>query len=373
MEETPYENPAFGLLDMIPNGIIVIRSDYSICFWNACMVEWTDIPACEAEGTNLLERYPALKNPVVYSRITQLFEGGPAVLFSSTFHPHLIPCEFHNGDLRVEKISFIPFHESTGKFALVLIEDMSDLTNQVRAYRSMKAIAETQLDDLKKAQDEISLANKKINLLNSITRHDLNNQLTIQIGYLEILEDTKLDNLQNEYFHQVATAARRISSMIQFTREYEKIGANAPAWQNCRTLVDVASHDVHKGNVMVKNDLPPGVEVFADPLIVKVFYNLMDNSFRYGGKITTIRFFVEDSDGNFTIVCEDDGNGISAGEKEKIFERGFGKNTGLGLALSREILSITDITITENGELGNGARFEINVPEGAWRITGNRT
>jgi signal transduction histidine kinase len=66
-------------------------------------------------------------------------------------------------------------------------------------------------------------------------------------------------------------------------------------------------------------------------------------------------------------VCEDDGDGIIAEEKEKIFERGFGKNTGLGLALSREILAITGITITETGEPGKGARFEIAVPKGMWR------
>ncbi len=45
------------------------------------------------------------------------------------------------------------------------------------------------------------------------------------------------------------------------------------------------------GQIVVKNDIPVGMEVFADPLIVKVFYNLMDNAVRYGGKITTIRFF----------------------------------------------------------------------------------
>jgi len=71
------------------------------------------------------------------------------------------------------------------------------------------------------------------------------------------------------------------------------------------------------------------------------------------------------------IVCEDDGEGIVAAEKEKIFERGFGKNTGLGLALSMEILSITGITIHETGEPGKGARFEIRVPKGAWRTSGD--
>jgi len=66
-------------------------------------------------------------------------------------------------------------------------------------------------------------------------------------------------------------------------------------------------------------------------------------------------------------VCEDDGTGIPPGEKEKIFERGYGKNTGMGLFLSREILAITGISITGNGEPGKGARFEIRVPPGKFR------
>jgi signal transduction histidine kinase len=68
------------------------------------------------------------------------------------------------------------------------------------------------------------------------------------------------------------------------------------------------------------------------------------------------------------VVCEDDGDGVITVEKEKIFERGFGKNTGLGLALAREILAITGITIRETGEPGKGARFEMTVPNGAWRL-----
>ena len=75
-----------------------------------------------------------------------------------------------------------------------------------------------------------------------------------------------------------------------------------------------------------------------------------------------------ESGDNRLIVCEDDGEGVVADEKEKIFERGFGKNTGLGLALAREILDITGITIIEYGEPGKGARFEIVVPNGMWRI-----
>ena len=77
--------------------------------------------------------------------------------------------------------------------------------------------------------------------------------------------------------------------------------------------------------------------------------------------------FLRSSDGNHVIVCEDDGEGVIPEEKEQIFERGFGKNTGLGLTLSRDILAITGITIRETGTPGKGARFEMTVPEGAFQ------
>ena len=70
------------------------------------------------------------------------------------------------------------------------------------------------------------------------------------------------------------------------------------------------------------------------------------------------------------LIFEDDGAGIPKNENEKIFQRGFGKNTGLGLFLCREILSITGITIKETGEPGKGARFEIFVPQGFYRFNG---
>jgi PAS domain S-box-containing protein len=224
------------------------------------------------------------------------------------------------------------------------------------------------ITDRKRAEEALNQANKKLTLLSGITRHDINNQLTVLRGYLTILENKQHDPTLTEYFGKAETTAQRISSMIQFTKEYECIGINAPVWQECRTLIDTAAKQTPLGKVMVKNDLPAGIEVFADPLIFKVCYNLMDNAVRYGGKITTIRFSYKECDGDYIVVCEDDGDGIPADEKERIFKSGFGKNAGLGLFLSKEILSLTGITITENGEPGVGARFEITVPEGKHRF-----
>jgi CheY-like chemotaxis protein/two-component sensor histidine kinase len=290
--------------------------------------------------------------------------------------------------LKDDKKSRIRALEVGGEAFISKPFDEAELTAQIRAMVKIKAAnerewrekerlaelvaertsqLETELAERKLAENTLHRVNQKLNLLSSITRHDISNQLTILTGYLTILEKQQPDTSFSDYFLRVSTAAKRISAMIQFTKEYEEIGVHAPVWQDCRTLVDTAAKQAPLGMVVVKNDLPAGMEVFADPLVVKVFYNLMDNAARYGGKITTIRFSIEESGDDHLIVCEDDGDGIVTGEKEMIFERGFGKNTGLGLALSREILSITGIAITETGGPGKGARFEMAVPKGAWR------
>jgi signal transduction histidine kinase len=113
----------------------------------------------------------------------------------------------------------------------------------------------------------------------------------------------------------------------------------------------------------------PAVEIFADPLLGKVFFNLVDNAARHGGSVSTVRVSAEEKADGYAIIFEDNGSGIADEDKEQIFERGFGKNTGMGLFLVREILAITGITIRETGKAGTGARFEIAVPRGAYRFT----
>jgi PAS domain S-box-containing protein len=230
----------------------------------------------------------------------------------------------------------------------------------------------TRADELLKISASLRLANKKLSLLSSITRHDINNQLMGLKMFLGVLETEQSDPTLAEYCRKATAAADRIAGMIRFTREYEEIGITAPAWQDCRTIVDTAAHEAPLGKVVVHNDLPAGMEVYADPLVVRVFYNLLDNAVRYGQKITSIRFSVQQHDGKAVIVCDDDGVGVPADEKERIFDRGFGKNTGLGLALSREILDITGITIKENGTPGTGARFVMMVPQESCRSAGGR-
>ena len=77
---------------------------------------------------------------------------------------------------------------------------------------------------------------------------------------------------------------------------------------------------------------------------------------------------MQSGEGDIAIVYEDDGVGMRETDKEKIFTKGFGTNTGFGLFLSREILSITGLIIKESGVYGKGVRFEILVPKGKFRF-----
>ena len=272
-----------------------------------------------------------------------------------------------SGEVRIVLWNSANILTTDGTTVLATIAQGQDITGRKELEKEMECHAR----ELRQYSTSLATANRKLTILSSITRHDILNQLTVLIGHLELLERKQPDPSFTPYFNKISRAADRINAMIRFTKEYEDIGVRAPVWRETRSLVETAVKQAPLGKILLNNDLPAGAEVFADPLIVKVFYNLVENAARHGGKITTIRFSTGEQGADKVIVCEDDGNGIPDDEKEKIFDLGFGKNSGLGLAISREILDITGITITETGEPGKGARFEMTVPKGAWRMAGN--
>ena len=220
-----------------------------------------------------------------------------------------------------------------------------------RLYNELEKRVEERTAELRGAQEAYREANTKLNLLSSITRDDILNQLTALKGYLELSEYSIHDpDKLREYIAREQKNAETIEHQILFTREYQNIGVKAPAWQSVSLSILYAKGTLNLGKVEVVIDRSD-LEVYADPLFGKVFYNLIENALVYGGdRLTTIRISSHESDSGLTIVCEDDGAGISEQDKKRLFERGYGKHTGLGLYLCREILLITGITITENSQ-----------------------
>ena len=219
------------------------------------------------------------------------------------------------------------------------------------------------------AEDALREANKKLNMLSSITRHDVLNLLTALLAYLTISKEEVTDPGILEYIEKEYRAATAIRSQIEFTRNYQDIGTQEPRWQILSDVIGTVIRQLKPAGIAIDVGVA-GVEIFADPLLEKVFYNLMENSLRHGEHVTRMNFSRREMENGLVVIYSDDGAGITAEDKKNLFKRGFGKHTGLGLFLSKEILEITGIAITENGEPGTGARFEITVPNGAFRYTG---
>jgi PAS domain S-box-containing protein len=215
-------------------------------------------------------------------------------------------------------------------------------------------------------------ANEKLNLLSSITRHDILNQLMVLRAFLDLSQIKTKDAGAGTYIRKAQNAAAIIERHISFTKMYQDIGVKSPVWQNVRECLEKPVTDLLPASVTWRVDLDT-IEVYADPLFEKVLYTLIDNSLQYGEKVTEIRLSSRLIDtGERVLQYEDNGVGIVPEDKEHIFERGFGKHTGFGLFLARQILAITGIMIKETGEPGKGARFEMTVPKSAYRLQKSR-
>jgi PAS domain S-box-containing protein len=220
--------------------------------------------------------------------------------------------------------------------------------------------------EAKRGEEALMLVNRKLNLLANVTRHDILNKLTVLLGYLDLATMQTDDPELLAYFRKGSDAVSDIQRYITFTAEYQDIGVASPQWHGVHAAFTQAikSFDVSGLDV----DIQVGtIDVYADPLILRVFLNLLDNSLRHGEKVTRVRLLCEEVDQGVCLVYEDDGIGIPYAKKERIFEHGFGRQTGFGLFLAREILAITGLSIRETGVPGEGARFEIVVPRGLYR------
>lgn len=217
-------------------------------------------------------------------------------------------------------------------------------------------------EEIERSYAALSQANNKLNILSSITRHDILNHVMVIVNYCFLLKEAIADPKQKKQLDAIEFSGKEIQHLIEFTKNYQDLGVLEPTWQRVP--------------VILKNPMITGLlkditltlpdqcyEIYADQMLVKVMYNLVENSIRHGGQISNISVIYEDEGSVLRIIYTDDGAGIPEDEKKKVFKRGYGKNTGLGLFLIREILSITDINIIETGTPGKGVRFEMTVPD----------
>jgi len=205
---------------------------------------------------------------------------------------------------------------------------------------------------------------EKLRVVGNLTRHDVRNKLTRITGNV-YLAKRKLasDHEVQEHLKEIELACRQVERVFDFARDYERLGIEELVYVDVhKTLGEAVSLFSNLQGVTVVNDCQ-GLTVLADSLLRQIFYNLIDNSLKYGEKISKIRVYYEETgrDG-MKLVYEDNGVGMSKNEKKKLFMEGYGKGTGYGLYLIRKICEVYGWNIQETGKHGKGVQFTITMP-----------
>lgn len=330
-------------LESTADGIVVVDTDGLIRAFNrkaAELLEYPEHDMSTPEETKKFSEYA----------VNRLSDPGPIL--------HLI----ESIPLDSEQVMATNVHLKNGRiYEIFVLPQMlgNEIAGRVWNFRD--------ITDQKNAEDALKNANNKLILLSSITRHDILNQVTALSYYHHLIQETTQDPVSSGYLNKIKKILEVIQLQVEFTSDYQDMGVKKPEWADVEKAFRTAAESFTANPISFRADPGGYREIFADPLLERVFYNLIDNSIRHGDHVSEISLTAQRSGDDLLLIYEDNGTGVADNQKKKIFEKGFGKHTGLGMFLIREILSITGITMLENGVPGSGVRFEIRVPAGKFR------
>jgi PAS domain S-box-containing protein len=330
-----------GLVENLPDYIVVYGMDGKILYANPATVKAMGYSAEDLVGTSVLSYVASeCRDAVTANMAARLAGGVPA-----TYETDVVR---NDGIQRSVIVKGTPIQYHNSPAILLLLIDITER---------------------KRGEEALLRVNQKLNILSQLTRKNLSSQVFVLNSYLELAkkqvagQDQVIATLEKG-----VQAIRSIHETIEYSKDYQDMGAKPPTWQNVKMALLFGLSHISIGKIQHSLETED-LEIFADPLLEMVCQRLFENSVKHGNRVTRIRVWHTFTPGGATIIFEDDGIGIPLEQKEQIFLRGegTGRASMRSLIFVGEILSITGITITETGEPGKGARFEMVVPEGMYR------
>jgi PAS domain S-box-containing protein len=206
---------------------------------------------------------------------------------------------------------------------------------------------------------------EKLRVVGSLTRHDVRNKLCAVTGNAYLLKRKLAGNPEAlEQLADMENAVRNVEAIFEFARTYEKLGVEKLVNMNVGKAVDeAASLFTDLKGIKIVNECHD-LTVLADSLLRQLFYNLIDNSLKYGEKIQQIRVYYKTSSlDQLELFYEDDGVGIPSDMRDNLFKEGVGKGTGYGLFMIKRICEVYGWNVQETGIQGKGVRFVITIPK----------
>ncbi|HEV8479454.1 MAG TPA: HAMP domain-containing sensor histidine kinase [Candidatus Eisenbacteria bacterium] len=242
---------------------------------------------------------------------------------------------------------------------------------------------------LRQASEEIQLAEAKTAFLANVS-HELKTPLALIRMAGETLElgRVRSDEERQRFLKVIGRECRRLTHMINHVLDFAKIEAGRKEFRFQRTdlrkivqeTLEVFQPQFEEGKFEVAVDVPdtlPPIE--ADPeAVTQCLMNLLDNAVKYSKDRRSIEVKVRvtppETDGNLgeaRIQVADHGIGISARDRERIFDKFFRvdhgmvhdvKGSGLGLSLVRHIAEAHGGRMEVESTPGQGSRFVLVLP-----------
>jgi PAS domain S-box-containing protein len=219
------------------------------------------------------------------------------------------------------------------------------------------------ISDLKGAEEKLAVMNEKLSVVGSLTRHDVRNKLSVITGNVYLLrKKLSTDPKALEYAESIETAVKQVVEIFDFAKTYEKLGAEQLDYVNAGKMCDEAMSLFSDSRGFEITNCCAGLTVLADSLLRQVFYNLIDNSLKYGEKVRRIRAYYREAEDHLELIYKDDGVGIPDDIRNNLFKEGVGRGTGYGLFMIKRICEVYGWSIEETGEKGKGVRFVMTIP-----------
>ena len=215
--------------------------------------------------------------------------------------------------------------------------------------------------------------------------HELRTPLNAVIGFSEVLQDQmfgEINEKQQEYVNNILTSGRHLLSLINDILDLSKVESGKmelelgvfPLRESLEASVMMLREKAVKGGIELQLDLAPEAEVNieADQRKLKqILFNLLSNAVKFSTASGVVRVSAV-RDGNFIMVSvQDTGIGIKEEDIPKLFHpftqlesvytKGF-EGTGLGLALTRQLVELHFGRIWVESEFGKGSRFSFSIP-----------
>lgn len=391
-----------SILNLLPDGCLVIDHKWNVVFWNPKLVEWTNFSEKELLGKSLLDLYPNLKEPKYYTRIKSILRGGPSAIFSAQFHKYLLPISGPSGELRVQhsRVASILLESEERYLACFIIQDISNLVGKVSQIKEahQKTLAESRMreqaevilkqevDRRRVAQDLATQASKAKTEFLAKVSHELRTPLNAIIGYteinLEVVQDglkVRLDDLQ-----RVHQAAGLLLNLINSLLKVSAIEAGKEEFQlemiNVSWLINHLTEmgcglARRTGNEFLQDFKSLPEKIYCDQKkVLQVILNVLSNAFKYttDGRVEiSMSTVTEENRDYLQVEIIDNGRGMSEKVKQNIgkpFFQGDSSSdselgsTGLGMAIARSYLDWHEGKIEVESEEGKGSKVTIKLP-----------